>query len=284
MDWFYLTLLFLCLNHFIAIVGIVVYLRKEKEWSTKWLLGTSPFIIIAPLLLDVCMPFYRLLQKYLPDDFVTFMVSYEATRTLSESFLESLPQTCLQVYIYMQCLDVTCAGIEKEGQSALLFSLAISGASLLFHVITTIYEMRKEGLNCCGYFNSLIQMGAGLPLRQSALLFSLAISGASLLFHVITTIYEMRKEGLNCCGYFNSLIQMGVGLPLRAIVSNTIGEELEIDYDLLDGQIRSLGVALRSNTSLEKIEVRKQNDGNGLAMVLDGSNGYQQVEGMFIGT
>ena len=63
MDWFYLTLLFLCLNHFIAIVGIVVYLRKEKKWSTKWLLGTSPFIIIAPLFLDVCMPFYRLLQK-----------------------------------------------------------------------------------------------------------------------------------------------------------------------------------------------------------------------------
>ena len=164
------------------------------------------------------MPFYRLLQNRLPDEFVTFMVQYEATRTLSESFIESLPQTCLQVYIYLQCLDVTCAGIENE--------------------------------------------------EQSALLFSLAISGASLLFHVITTIYEMRKEGLNCCGYFNSLIQMGVGLPLRAIVSNTIGKELEIEYDLLDGQVRSLGVALRSNTSLEKITVRNQNDGNGLAMVL----------------
>ena len=103
---------------------------------------------------------------------------------------------------------------------------------------------------------------------QSALMFSLAISGASLLFHLITTIYEMRKEGLNCCGYFNSLIQMGVGLPLRAIVSNTIGKELKIEYDLLDGQVRSLGVALRSNTSLETIRMRNQNDGNGLAMVL----------------
>ena len=218
MDWFYITLFFLCLNQFIAIVGIAVYLRKEEEWSTEWLLlCASPFIIIAPLLLDVCMPFYRLLQSCLPDEEVTFMVQYEATRTFSESFLESLPQTCLQVYIYFQCLDITCAGIEKEGQSALLFSLAISGASLLFHIITTIYEMRKEGLNCCGYFNSLIQMGAGLPLR--------------------------------------------------AIVSNTI-KELEIEYDLLDGQVRSLEVALRSNTSLEKITVRNQNDGNGLAMVL----------------
>merc|ERR1712054_736862 len=60
---------------------------------------------------------------------------------------------------------------------------------------------------------------------------------------------------------------MGVGLPLRAIVSNTI-KKLEIEYDLLDGQVRSLGVALRSNTSLENIKVRNQNDGNGLAMVL----------------
>ena len=92
MDWFYITLGFLCLNHFIAIVGIVVYLRKEKEWSTKWLLGVSPFIIIAPLLLDVCMPFYRLLQSCLQscsncledsfdiemdtDSFITFMVQY----------------------------------------------------------------------------------------------------------------------------------------------------------------------------------------------------------------
>mgnify|MGYP000529095976 CR=1 FL=1 len=126
MDWFYLTLGFLCLNHFIAIVGIVVYLRKEKDWSIIALFCASPFIIIAPLLFDVCMPFYRLLQNRLPDSFVTFMVQYEATRTLSESFLESLPQTCLQVYIYMQCLDNTCAGIEKEGQSALVFSLAIN--------------------------------------------------------------------------------------------------------------------------------------------------------------
>ena len=117
----------------------------------------------------------------------------------------------------MQCVDVKCAGIENEEQSALLFSLAISGASLLFHVITTIYEMRKEGLNCCGYFYSLIQMGAGLPLR--------------------------------------------------AIVSNTI-KELEITHDLLDAEIRSLEVVLRPNTSLEKITVNNQNDGNGLAMVL----------------
>ena len=145
------------------------------------------------------------------------MVQYEAKGKVSESFIESCPQTCLQVIIYLQCLDVTCAGIENEEQSALLFSLAISGASLLFHVITTIYEMRKEGLNCCKYFKSLIELGAGLPLR--------------------------------------------------AIVSNTI-TEFDIEHDLLDAEIRSLEVALRSNTSLEKIKVRKQNDGNGLAMVL----------------
>ena len=91
MDWFYITLGFLCLNHFIAIVGVVVYLRKEKKWWIIALLFASPFIIIAPLLFDVCMPFYRLLQNWLPDEFVTFMVQYEATRTLSESFIEGRP-------------------------------------------------------------------------------------------------------------------------------------------------------------------------------------------------
>ena len=41
MDWFYLTLGFLCLNHFIAIVGIVVYLRKKREFSESSLLKLS---------------------------------------------------------------------------------------------------------------------------------------------------------------------------------------------------------------------------------------------------
>ena len=113
MDWFYITLGFLCLNHLIAIIGIIIYLRKEKQVKIWKLIVGLPIIIIVIAFLDIFMIFYRLIQKRVPDSFLNFMVQYEATRTLSESFVESLPQTCLQVYIYMQCLNVKCAGIEK---------------------------------------------------------------------------------------------------------------------------------------------------------------------------
>eukprot|EP00942_MAST-04A_sp_MAST-4A-sp1_P001441 g1441.t1 len=38
------------------------------------------------------MPFHRLLNKYIGDNFSNFMTQYEATRTVSETLLESMPQ------------------------------------------------------------------------------------------------------------------------------------------------------------------------------------------------
>ena len=98
------------------------------------------------------MPFYRLLQNCLPDKLVTFMVQYEATRTLSENILESVPQMAFQAYIYFYCArnESSCAGISQEAGTALVRSMIISGAAILFHLVQVFYEMKKEGLGFLG--------------------------------------------------------------------------------------------------------------------------------------
>ena len=47
-------------------------------------------------------------------------------------------------------------------------SLTISVIAILYHAATSYFEMKKEGLSFCEYFQSLLKMGAGLPLRGIA--------------------------------------------------------------------------------------------------------------------
>ena len=107
--WFSLIVTFLTLPQIVAMVGIVIFVKKEKPFGIDWETGydtgkkaifflTSPVWVIAgPLVCDVMMPFYRMLQTYLPDHFVAFMCQYVATRTLSENVMESIPQMILQL-------------------------------------------------------------------------------------------------------------------------------------------------------------------------------------------
>ena len=58
------------------------------------------FSPILPLMFDMfLMPFYGFMGRYIGDNLSNFMTQYEATRTLSETVLESIPQLCLQVYM-----------------------------------------------------------------------------------------------------------------------------------------------------------------------------------------
>ena len=102
--WFAISAGLMGGQYFVAMGGIAYYVRKEKPFGIDWDPGhdtgkkilffvTIPFwLVLGPLFLDILMPFYRLLQNCLPDKLVTFMVQYEATRTLTENMLESIPQ------------------------------------------------------------------------------------------------------------------------------------------------------------------------------------------------
>ena len=60
---------------------------------------------------------------------------------------------------------LVCLGITQEAGTALTQSSIISGLSIAYRVAQVVFEMRKEKLGLCGYLQSLIEMGAGLPLR-----------------------------------------------------------------------------------------------------------------------
>jgi hypothetical protein len=168
--WFYIMAACIALPYVVAVVGIMRYLKKEREWDAYDIccLGLIfPVIPISPPFLDILMPFYQGLERCLPNGLVTFMAQYEALRTLSETLLESLPQTILQVCIFLYCAgnEDNCLGITQEAGTALIQSLIISGVSIAFRVAQVVFEMRKEKLGLRAYLKSLIEMGAGLPLR-----------------------------------------------------------------------------------------------------------------------
>ena len=172
MGWFSLMVGFIALPYVVSAVGIVYYACIEADGD-----GVSKGMKIAlvvllspalPALCDVFMPFFRLVQKCVPDfdDLTNFMVQYEATRTLSETVLETIPQMALQIYIFIFCNNNhECEGIEQEAGTALVQSLIIGGICILYRFVLVYYEMKAEGLGLCGYVKSLVQLGAGLPLR-----------------------------------------------------------------------------------------------------------------------
>ena len=66
------------------------------------------------------MPFYGFMGRYIGDNLSNFMTQYEATRTLSETVLESIPQLCLQVYMVVYCRLNECNFQAEEGGDAAL--------------------------------------------------------------------------------------------------------------------------------------------------------------------
>ena len=180
MGWFSLMVGFIALPYVVSAVGIVYYARSRARRSRKliynefaeaddWIISIL-FVLLSPVfpaLCDVSMPFFRLAQNHMPDSLTNFMVQYEATRTLSETVLETIPQMALQIYIFIFCggNEDECEGIEQEAGTALVQSLIIGGICILYRFVLVYYEMKAEGLGLRGYVKSLVQMGAGLPLR-----------------------------------------------------------------------------------------------------------------------
>ena len=162
--WFTLMVGFIALPYLVAMAGVIFYFHNKH--SEKFLVSIL-FSPILPLGCDVFMPFYRIMQRCTPDAFTNFMSQYEATRLLSETLLETVPQMGLQVYIFFFCdgNEENCDGIEQEAGDALVQSLIIGGICIVYRLVLVNYEMKDQGLNLKDYVKSLIQLGVGLPLR-----------------------------------------------------------------------------------------------------------------------
>ena len=289
--WFQIMLTFLILPNLVAMGGIAYYVCKEGiDWPLYLLLlplfsnvgcledANDYFVYLltllwlpigllicfvlwgsAPFFLDLLMPFYRPLQDCLPDKLVTFMVQYEATRTLSENMLESVPQMALQVQIFFYCAgqEDMCAGITQEAGTALIYSMIISGASILFHLVQVSYEMKKEGLGFCGYLKSLMTMGAGLPLKaitNNAIEKldlddqELLPAQVRLLAAAIGNNKSLRRVELNRC----NIDDEGARHLATMLEKNTSLERLNLSRNkITDVGLKHLAIPLEKNTSLE---------------------------------
>ena len=152
-----------------------------------------PACAAMPLVFDVLMPFNFIVGAHLSDSLSNFLVQYEATRVLAETILESIPQMLLQIFIFVYCgnddarhrgwepdhvpgLNHTapspttsppgqCGGVTREGQDALTMSLIASVLSIVYRFAMTWLEMKRMKMTFKEYVVSLMEMGAGLPLR-----------------------------------------------------------------------------------------------------------------------
>ena len=90
------------------------------------------FSPILPLFFDLfLMPFHGFMGRCIGDNLSNFMTQYEATRTLSETVMESIPQLCLQVYMVIYCRMNGCNfQAEEGGDAALMQALVISISSM----------------------------------------------------------------------------------------------------------------------------------------------------------
>ena len=220
MEWFFLMVIFIVLPYAIATIGIAYYAKLEHAGMCR--LAIYIFSPVLPIICDMFLPFYSVTQHFCPDELINFMVQYEATRTLSEAVLETIPQLSLQVYIYLHC----------QGQN------------------TYCEQMEETG-------NTALMQRADIALIQS-----LVAGGVCVVYRFVVVYLDMKHQGLTLKAYLKSLIQLGAGLPLRAITENSMRELKLPHAQLLNAQVRSLSTALKNNTSLTKIDLCDNQIGN----------------------
>ena len=115
------------------------------------------------------MPFHGFMGRCIGDNLSNFMTQYEATRTLSETVMESIPQLCLQLYMVGYCRMNGCNfQAEEGGDAALMQALIISISSIVYRLVMTCFEMQRENLTLREYITQLVRMGDGLPLNKIA--------------------------------------------------------------------------------------------------------------------
>eukprot|EP00943_MAST-04B_sp_MAST-4B-sp1_P008371 g8371.t1 len=157
----YIMLVFLLFPFVVSMVGILVYVYKKFGLPRALIL--LPFLPFIQVLLDFTLPFVQLAGRcnLLNEDVYGFSVSYGAVRTLSESFLESFPQTIFQFFIFL----TSGGAIQGEAKTALILSMIISLLSIIWHILGTFLASKAMGVTYQEYLITLVKMGGGLPLE-----------------------------------------------------------------------------------------------------------------------
>eukprot|EP00936_MAST-01D_sp_MAST-1D-sp1_P002660 g2660.t1 len=152
---------FIALPVLITWIGILQYVRDNLGLSRRALIALAPAVLLAPAavpLLDVLWlvlkvpPIGNALQRRLPTRFANFMITYGAARTLIETFLESLPQLMIQIYL---------ARASPDDLRLLVPSIVLSFLDFVWVFLNNLYTARKNGRTLARHFDLLRRVGGG---------------------------------------------------------------------------------------------------------------------------
>ena len=200
--WIYGTIsAFIIVNAYIAMdkgVHAFVTRRATNAQQMAHLLVGFPAV---PLLFDLLMAIKPLgVLPKLPKELEELLAQYKSTRSLLEVTLESLPQTILQLYLFVVFVVLKTPGDETAFEvplSALLTSLTFSMISLLKAAVMAWFNSRALELNIFEYLNLLLSMGKGAPIEQlrSGEITECKLDGLPIDRHVVKVVATvLRKE------------------------------------------------------------------------------------------
>ena len=152
---------FIALPMLVIWIGILQYARDNFNLSKRALVVLVPAALLAPVavpLLDVLWlvlkvpPAGDALQRRLPTRFANFMITYGAARTLVETFLESLPQLAIQIYL---------ARSSPDDLRLLAPSIALSFLDFVWVLVNNVYTAKKNGRSFARHLDLLRRVGGG---------------------------------------------------------------------------------------------------------------------------
>jgi hypothetical protein len=171
--WTSIMIFFVVLPYAVTAFCILQYMKiLHKEYFNGVCQKVKIYIgipVITPFF-DVLILFYRVpaLGSCIGTEVMTFMAQYEGLRVILEQVFESVPQTCLQLYIYLYCSQPGACKLKQDEESALITSLVVSVTSIFYRLVKTVLILDTAKISFGQYVSQLLQVGGGIPISAIA--------------------------------------------------------------------------------------------------------------------
>ncbi|KAL1519271.1 hypothetical protein AB1Y20_022800 [Prymnesium parvum] len=280
--WAALSVFFIAAPCLLAYGSIGAYVRRTHGHSPRlWLalaLGFPFGIVLLDLVMFVelssllhelsdALPAVRALKLFLP--------SYRATRVLWELSLETVPQSVLQLHIYLSWRHAD-AGVAVPLLST---SLAFSLLNLVKCTVSLYLDARRAGVGLRAHLWQLVELGRGLPLHAlkansvDAWKCEVALRDSALreLCAALRSNRSVRLLDLS----FTSLGPAGGEAIGRVLLANRTITSLNLSRNQLGGGAlewaRALADGLAANAALHSLDLSANNIGpRSCALLADG--------------
>ena len=170
--WTFLAALFIVLPYLASYASVAAYLLRAYGARAAFFAFLALGLPSGVLLLDVAMFAAPLtLLRELPDSpaatqLKLFLPSYRSTRVLFEAALETLPQSALQLHIYVALTHYGAStAFESKMAPLVAISFAFSVVNLIKTLVILVVDARAAGVPLRAHLAQQLALGQGLPLH-----------------------------------------------------------------------------------------------------------------------